>query len=59
MDDNIEPLAYSRQQAARAIGVSKPTLDELIKQGAIRARRVGKRVLIERESLVEFLRGEA
>jgi excisionase family DNA binding protein len=40
-----------RQCAADAIGVSLPTLDRMIKAGQVEVLRVGRRVLVRRESL--------
>lgn len=40
-----------RQFAADAIGVSLPTLDRMIKAGQVQIVRVGRRVLVRRESL--------
>jgi excisionase family DNA binding protein len=40
-----------RQFAADAIGVSLPTLDRMIRAGQVQIVRVGRRVLVRRESL--------
>jgi len=40
-----------RQYAADAIGVSLPTLDRMIRTGQVQIVRVGRRVLVRRESL--------
>jgi excisionase family DNA binding protein len=46
----------SRRDAARALGISIRTLDNLILQGELRARRVGRRVLLEKSELERFAR---
>ena len=50
------PIALSLRDAARAVGVSVPTLRRAIRSGALVARRVGGRVLIEPEALREWVR---
>jgi excisionase family DNA binding protein len=49
-------ILASRRDAARALGISIRTLDNLIRQGEIRARRVGRRVLLEKTQLEAFSR---
>jgi excisionase family DNA binding protein len=44
----------SRKDAARALGISARTLDNLILRGEIRARHIGRRVLIEKIELERF-----
>jgi excisionase family DNA binding protein len=62
MDDDNESrlidakLAYSVVEAARAIGISRATLYELRKQGAIRFLKCGRRTLVLHVDLVAFLR---
>src|SRR5258705_13719954 len=41
----------SRKEAAAALSISLHTLEQLIVQGEIKTRRLGKRVLIQREQL--------
>ena len=47
-------LLYSRREAATALALGVRTLDQLILAGSIPVVRVGRRVLIPRESLLEF-----
>ena len=51
-----EKLLLSRHEAAQLLGISWRTLDELVKRGEIRIRRVGGRirgrVLFSRSELV-------
>jgi hypothetical protein len=49
------PLAYTRRDAAKAIGISVQTLDRLVAAGAIRPCRAFRRPLFAREELRRFL----
>lgn len=51
-----EQLAYNLGQAARILGVSKPTMSRLLSE--IQHRRVGRRVLIPKSSLEDWLAEE-
>ena len=52
----MEPtrLLYSRREAATALALGVRTLDQLILAGTIPVVRVGRRVLISRDSLLDF-----
>lgn len=52
-------IALSVEQAAEATSLSKSHLRNEIKAGNLRASRVGKRVLIMRDVLERYIRGEA
>ncbi len=52
---DVEPLTYNPEVAAKRIGISRATLDRLIADGEIRARRAGRRVLVSEASIQEFL----
>jgi hypothetical protein len=54
MDDK---LLYSRKEAAHALGISIRSLDYLIAGKCLRTRRIGKKVLVPRASLVAFASG--
>jgi excisionase family DNA binding protein len=56
----MEPtrLLYSRREAATALALGVRTLDQLIHSGKIPAVRVGRRVLISKESLEGFADSE-
>ncbi len=54
----MEALLVSRKEAARVLSVSRGKLDQLISKGTIQARRIGRRVLVPREELERFARGE-
>lgn len=45
----------SRREAANSLGVSLPTFDTLIDNGTIRARKVGRRVLIPESEVLSLL----
>jgi excisionase family DNA binding protein len=51
-----EPVAYSPDAAARAAGVGRTTLFSALKTGALRGRKVGRRTIILREDLLQWLR---
>jgi excisionase family DNA binding protein len=51
-------VACDRVQAAQLLGLSLATVDRLVKAGSIPHRKVGRRVLFCRETLVKWLRGE-
>ena len=55
---NQEPasaLALSPEVAARLIGLGRTKFFELIREGKLRARKVGRRTLILRSDLEAFL----
>ena len=47
----MEQLAMGLRQAAEAVGLSHWTLRSYIRQGKIRAVRIGRRILVEPEEL--------
>jgi excisionase family DNA binding protein len=49
-------LQYSREEAAALIGVSLRTLDRLVAEKEIVVRRIGRRVLISRDVLTQFIK---
>jgi excisionase family DNA binding protein len=49
-----EKLFVGRDTAAQLIAVSTRTIDDAIRAGTLEAFRIGRRVLIRREALVEF-----
>jgi len=48
-------LLYSKKEAARTLSISLRTLDALIKRRELAVRRIGRRILITRQSLLEFV----
>ena len=53
--ETVAPLAYDPVTAAQLLGVSRATVDRLIKDGQLRAKRAGRRVLITEAAIREFL----
>ena len=51
----VERLTYTIPEAAQAIGIGKSMLYGLINDGELRTIRLGKRVLIPRDSILELL----
>ena len=53
-----EPLAYSVDDACRVSSLGKTKLYELINEGRLQVRKVGKRTLISAASLRALIEGE-
>ena len=51
----MEQLALGLRQAAEAVGLSHWTLRAYIKQGRLRALKIGRRVLIEPSALKHLI----
>ena len=54
--DKLEPLAVSAPEAARLLGVSKPTVYQLMNRADCPAFKIGTRTLISVEGLREWTR---
>ena len=52
----MEPLLSPKREAARALGISIRTLENLIALGELKSIRVGRRRLIPTAELVRFAR---
>jgi excisionase family DNA binding protein len=52
----MDQLFLSRRESAKALGISLRMLDELIASKEIPVSRIGRRVLVSRESLENFAR---
>ena len=50
-----EKLTVSVQEAADIVGVSKPIMFELLHNGIISHKRIGKKILISYKTLVEWV----
>ena len=50
------PLLMSKRESAAMLGLSVRTLENLIRQKELPARRIGRRCLIERQALERFAR---
>lgn len=55
----LEPLAYSVNEAAQALGVSKPTLYKYVNREDFPSFKVGGRTLISVEGLRGWVRRQA
>ena len=53
--DKLEPLAVSAAEAARLLGVSRPTLYNLLNQSGFPSFRVGNRVLVSVTGLQDWV----
>ena len=51
----IEPIAYGAADAAKRIGVSRATIDRMIADGELKAKRARNRVLISESEIRRFL----
>lgn len=57
-DAPLEPLAYSINEACRVSSLGRTRLYELIGEGRLDARRIGKRTLIPAASLRALINGK-
>jgi len=54
----IERLAFTKAEAAKALGLSLRTIDNLIGMKELTVRRIGRRVVIPATSLQALIRGD-
>ncbi|WP_338242205.1 helix-turn-helix domain-containing protein [Aurantiacibacter hainanensis] len=54
----LEPLAYSIKEACRVSSLGRTRIYQLIGEGRLEARRIGKRTLIPAASLRALVVGE-
>lgn len=59
MQDKLEPLAVSASEAARLLGVSRPTIYQYINRKDFPSFRLGNRTLVSVEGLREWIRKQA
>lgn len=59
MQDKLEPLAVSASEAARLLGVSRPTIYQYINRQDFPSFRLGNRTLVSVEGLREWIRKRA
>ncbi|HKX77272.1 MAG TPA: helix-turn-helix domain-containing protein [Novosphingobium sp.] len=55
----LEPLAYSIREACRISSLGRTRLYQLIGEGRLEARKIGKRTLIPAASLRALIEGKA
>lgn len=56
--DTDDRLLLSRADAARLLGIGTTKLDDLIARRLIRTKRIGRRVLVPRAAVEEFVTGD-
>ena len=49
-------MTLSVREAAELIGISKPSMYEVVRTGKVRSVKVGKKILISRQSLMDWLK---
>lgn len=59
MADRLEPLAISAPEAARLLGVSKPTIYQYINRDGFPSFKLGGRTLVSVEGLREWVKAQA
>lgn len=59
MTNDPAPLAYTIAEAARVTTLGKTRIYELIREGRLQARKIGKRNIIPATSLHALIDGEA
>ncbi len=57
-DNPLQKLAYSVDEAAQVLGVSRSTIYNLIHRADFPALKIGNRQLISREGLAEWVRNQ-
>lgn len=50
-----EPLTYTRDEAAALLRTSKSRIDQAIHSGALKAKQMGRRIVIPAKALSEYL----
>ena len=59
LDKQIEPLSVSTSEAARLLGVSRPTIYELMQNGGLPWFKVGTRTLLPVSGLKKWVATQA
>ena len=54
-----EQLAYSVEEAAEMLSIRRTKMYELVRRGEIATQTIGRRRIVPRESLVNFLAANA
>ena len=55
MQENLERIVYTVDEAAQILGISRPTAFQGVERGEIPHIRVGKRILIPKAALDKLL----
>ena len=53
--EEVEPLTYSVETAARLLGIGRNSAFEAIRQGQLPAVRIGRRLLVPRRAIEKML----
>ena len=56
MQPRNEPLTYSVAEAAEALGIGLNATYELVNSGRVKSFKIGRKIRVPREGLVEFIR---
>ena len=56
VDIRKRPLVLSTQEAAKTLGISKPTLYLLARSGKLRCIHVGKAIRISEQAIIDYIR---
>lgn len=60
MPQNTSPentkVTLTVAEAAKVVGISKPKMYELVRSGKLRIVKIGKKILISRQSLMDWLK---
>lgn len=56
MPKEIQKVAFNRKEGAAYLGLAENTFVKLLNSGTIKFTRVGRRILIPKQALDEFLR---
>jgi excisionase family DNA binding protein len=56
LNGSVERLGYSRAEAAQMLNISVRTVDRLIAEKELPVRRIGRRILITRDVLTQFVK---
>ena len=57
MDKIIEKFGYSIKETAESLGVCERLVRELVREGTMRATRIGRRVIISRTKIERIANG--
>jgi len=58
-ENKPERLGFRVEEAAEAIGVSRDLIYDLIRTGELRSLKVGRRRIISRQAIEDFMNGQA
>lgn len=56
MSEHSEKLAYSPMEAAKAVSIGRTTIFVAMRDGSLRARKIGRRTVIDADDLNNWLK---